>query len=298
VTFDRIAIVDWSAASQPSPPRPSADAIWIGEAGAGETYCRTRAEAMDRLEGLVRDTLARGQRLFIGADFPFGYPAGFAVALTGQPRAMALWDWLAARIEDAPDNRNNRFALAAAINARFPGLGPFWGRPAGLALQGLPERGRDRHGHGMPERRAVEAVVPRAQAVWKLYTTGSVGSQTLTGIPALARLARAFRGQVAVWPFQPWQAAPVVLAEVYPSLLAPEVQAHLAARPGIKDRVQVRLLAAALARLGHAGALDTLMRPDVAPEVLAEEGWILGAGAEALLRAACPAPDEIDLPPT
>jgi pantothenate kinase-related protein Tda10 len=46
---DRILIVDWSAASGPTPARPAADAIWIGAAGpAGpesEQYHRTRAAA-------------------------------------------------------------------------------------------------------------------------------------------------------------------------------------------------------------------------------------------------------------
>ncbi|MGQ0566888.1 MAG: molybdopterin molybdenumtransferase MoeA, partial [Gemmobacter sp.] len=285
--FDRIAILDWSAAAAPSPARPSPDAIWIGLAGDGETYHRTRAAAMDRLTGLIHQTLARGERLLIGADFPFGYPSGLAAALTGRPLALSLWDWLAARIEDAPDNRNNRFALAAEINAMFPGIGPFWGRPASLKLPALPERGRDRHGHPFPERRAVEALVPSAQPCWKLYTTGSVGSQALLGIAALARLRAAFPGQVAAWPFEPWHDAPVVLAEVYPSLLATAVRQAMAADPAaIKDALQVRLLAAAFARLDQTETFAPLFTPDAPAHVLAEQGWILGAGHEAAMRDA------------
>ncbi len=290
--FDRIAILDWSAASTPSPARPSADAIWIGVAGLGESYHRTRADAMKRLGELVDQTLARNQRLLIGADFPFGWPAGLATALTGKPLALALWDWLAAHVEDAADNRNNRFSLAAAINARFPGVGPFWGRPATLALPDLPDRGRDRHDHGFAERRAVEALVPTAQPCWKLYTTGSVGSQALLGVAALSRLRNAFPGQIAVWPFEPWDNAPVVLAEVYPSLLAAPVRRAMADDPAaIKDAVQVRLLAAALARLDRDGTLAALFAPGVPPGVLAEQGWILGAGHAAALCAAALSPD-------
>jgi molybdopterin molybdotransferase len=296
--FDRIAILDWSAASTPSPARPSPDAIWISIAEGGETYHRTRADAMDRLAALVTETLARGERLLIGADFPFAYPAGFAAALTGRPLALSLWDWLAAHVADAPDNRNNRFALAAAINARFPGIGPFWGRPATLDLPDLPERGRDRQGHPFPERRAVEALVPTAQPCWKLYTTGSVGSQALLGIRALARLRRAYPGQAAVWPFEDWTRAPVVLAEVYPSLLAGAVRRHMATDAAlIKDAVQVRLLARALARLDAQGALAPLFTVDAAPGVLAEQGWILGAGHEAALRQAAEAPPYPQPPP-
>ena len=63
----------------------------------------------------------------------------------------------------------------------------------------------------------MEAVVPRAQPVWKLYTTGSVGGQALTGLPLIARLARRARC-VRSGP----SSAPtgrLVLAEVYPSLI-------------------------------------------------------------------------------
>jgi hypothetical protein len=297
--FDRVAVVDWSAASAPSPARPSADAIWIGVARAdggteAPTYHRTRAAAGAALAAMVEAALAAGERLLIGADFPFGWPRGLAPALTGRARALALWDRLAARIEDGADNRNNRFEVAAAINARFPGVGPFWGRPSGLALPGLPERGSDRHGHGLPERRAVEARVPSAQPCWKLYTTGSVGSQALTGVPALARLRAAFPGRVAVWPFEPWEDAPVALAEVYPSLLAAEVAEVCATDPTvprdgrgrpIRDAAQVRVLAGALARLSAAGALEAALSPPAEAATLAEEGWILGVGSEAALRA-------------
>lgn len=295
--FERIVIVDWSAASARSPARPSADAIWIGAARADGTaepplYRRTRAEAVATLRAMAEAALAAGERLLIGADFPFGWPAGLAAALTGRPQALALWDWLAEAVQDGPDNRNNRFDVAARINAGLPGVGPFWGRPEGLDLPGLPARGSEREGHGLPERRAVEGRVASAQPCWKLYTTGSVGSQALTGVAALARLRAALPGAVAVWPFEPWQDAPVVLAEVYPSLLAAEVRAALAADPAaVKDAAQVRLLAGALARLSAEGGLGALLAPQAEAATLREEGWILGVGHEAALRAAAvPAP--------
>lgn len=271
--FDRVVIVDWSARSSPSPLRPSADAIWVGEAGAGEVYHRTRALAEADLAGRIAG-LGDGQRMLLGFDFPFAYPAGFAAAL-GCDGPLAVWDWLAARISDAADNANNRFEIAAAINRRFPGLGPFWGRPDRLALPDLPAQGRLRHGHGMAERRAVEHAVPAAQPVWKLYTTGSVGSQALLGLPVLSRLRRL--PGVTVWPFEP--PGQVVLAEVWPSLLAAQVAAEQGGE--IRDRVQVRVLARALKRLAAGGRLAPLF--DV-PEVAREEGWILGVGHAAALR--------------
>jgi molybdopterin-guanine dinucleotide biosynthesis protein B len=277
--FDTVAIVDWSATNGPSPAKPSPDAIWIGTASAqGETvqYFRTRAEAEAHLATLIATEQAAGRRLLLGFDFPMGYPAGFAARLTGQANPRAIWRWLADHITDDA-NRNNRFALADAINAGLGG-GPFWGRPASLPLPHLPERKAvDYAALGLPERRAAETHVPRAQPVWKLFTTGSVGSQALIGLPMIHRLSQ--RSGTAVWPFDPVTTAPVVLAEVYPSLLAPLV----AETPGIKDKAQVTLLARALYRLSVSGDLAALLTPPPLPEI-PEEGWILGAGhADALI---------------
>jgi molybdopterin-guanine dinucleotide biosynthesis protein B len=284
--FDTVVVVDWSASAAPSPARPSADAIWIGVAGTqGEatSYHRTRAEAEAALAALLDAEAAAGRVVLAGFDFPFGYPEGFAARLTGTGTAGAVRDWLARHLADGSDNSNNRFELAGRINAQLGGSGPFWGRPRGTSLPHLPEtRAVDYAALGLPERRRVETAVPRAQPVWKLYTTGSVGGQALTGLPVIARLSR--RPGCAVWPFDP-PTGSLVLAEVYPSLLAAEVAA--ATPPGgIKDEVQVRLLARALFRLAQTGGLAALLHdiPDWSGRQ--EEGWILGAGHEAALREA------------
>lgn len=277
----QIAVVDWSASAVPGPVRPRADALWLGLCGPGgeaQEYHRTRAGLAARLAGLI----ATGDWL-VGFDFPMGYPAGFASRLTGRAGAAAVWRWLAAAIRDDDRNANNRFQVAAAINRQIagPGTGPFWGRPAGLDLPDLPARKTvDYAALGLAERRLVETRVPRAQPVWKLYTTGSVGSQALTGLPVVARLA-AQQG-VSVWPFDP--PARVMLAEVYPSLLGARVDAAVAAGE-VKDRAQVRLLARALWRLQAAGGLAPLLQ-DVPAAARGDEGWILGAGHAATLQAA------------
>ena len=132
--FDRVIVADWSAASARSPARPSADAIWLGSQdanGASSSYHRSRASAETALSQAIDTALARGESLLIGCDFPMGYPTGFAARLTGTATARAVWAWLAAHIEDGPDNRNNRFQVAAQINPHFrhgglhrPVLGP------------------------------------------------------------------------------------------------------------------------------------------------------------------------------
>lgn len=271
--FDRVVIVDWSARSSPSPERASPDAIWVGEAGAGETYHRTRALAEADLARRIAGRPA-GQRMLIGFDFPFAYPAGFA-AMLGCDGPLAVWDWMAERIEDGPDNANNRFETAAGINGIAPGAGPFWGLPHGRKLADLPPTDAWKTSRRFCRKRRCEP--QGAQETWKLFGNGSVGSQALLGLPVLSRLRRL--PGVTVWPFEPM--GPVVLAEVWPSLLAARVAGEQGAE--IRDRVQVRVLARELARLARAGRLAPLF--DV-PEVAREEGWILGVGHEAALRCA------------
>ena len=287
--FDTFVIVDWSAKAAPSRARASADAIWIGvsrgDAAAVSTYHRTRQDAFEHLVRILEEELRQGRKVFAGFDFPFGYPAGLAVRVTGQPSAFSLWEWLESAVTDSAQNANNRFEVASQLNRLFPGVGPFWGRPS-TETADIPERGTDRQGHGLTERRHVEQAIPRAQTGWKLYTTGSVGSQTLLGLPRLQALRRHFGDALAVWPFEKAEAR-IVLAEVYPSLIDPLVKTQIAGRAdAIKDDVQVRLLAEAFAQLQKEGAFEALLDlPDLAE--IAEEGWILGAGHEAaLLRAA------------
>ncbi len=283
--FDRVIVVDWSAANLPTSPTNRANAVWVGchdAEGGAEWHHRTRAGAEAQLVTLIDTAQTEGLRVLIGFDFAMGYPSGFAARLTGEPRAEAVWRWLAGAITDV-DNRNNRFEVATRINALFPeGSGPFWSHPSGQSWPGLPFRrtGIDYDTLGLSETRMAEAAVPRAKSPWMLFNPGSVGSQSLLGLPMIHRLSQL--PEVAVWPFAAPD-APVVLAEVYPSLLAGPV-AILANTEGLTaDQAQVRLLSRALYRLARADRLAPLF--DAPPEA-AEEGWILGAHHAALLAEA------------
>jgi molybdopterin-guanine dinucleotide biosynthesis protein B len=284
--FDKVIIADWSASSSPSPRKPSANAIWIGVAGDGSTdpsYHRTRADAEATLRTMLGGAKAVGQRVLLGVDFPLGYPSGFAKQLTGQCGARAVWDWMATNVADGPDNANARFHLADRINRTFGHAGPYWGRPRGLKLEHLGECKRVDYGaFDLSERRRVEQDVPRAQPLWKLYTTGSVGSQAIMGMPMIHRLAQL--PGAAVWPFEDISQADLVIAEVYPSLIDAAVRAD--PRGMIKDAVQVDLLASGLWRLGQTGALAHMLAdvPDWAGRK--DEGWILGAGMSQTLLGA------------
>ena len=133
--FDTHIVVDWSARSERSPVKHTKDAIWWAGAcvegghvlALEPEYARTRDDALRRLVRLIAGELDAGRRVLVGFDFPFGYPEGVAAHLTGKASALALWEWLAERIEDGPDNANNRYKIAAKINAAYRGIGPCWG---------------------------------------------------------------------------------------------------------------------------------------------------------------------------
>lgn len=286
--FDRVIVADWSAANLPTSAVNRSNAIWLGchdAEGGAEWHHRTRASAEDQLSTLIDN--AAGQRLLIGFDFAMAYPAGFAARVTGEASPRALWRWLADRVEDGPDNRNNRFAVAQEINALFAeGHGPFWSHPTDQDWPGLPPRrsGIDYDTLGLAEFRMAEAITPGAKSPWMLFNPGSVGSQTLLGLPMIHRLSS--RPGIAVWPFDPpdvMAKAEVVLAEVYPSLIAGPVaiEANHFAIP--RDQAQVRLLSRALWVLSQREGLAHLME---CPEEAAEQGWILGTNDPALLAGA------------
>lgn len=276
MTFDTVVIVDWSGGKDTG-PRPRKDAIWAAvrrNDRAGEpVYLRNRDVAEAWLASLFRAELAEGRRVFAGFDFPFGYPAGFAARVTGRPDPLALWDWFAAALRDGPGG-NNRFHLAAKLNALFSGTGPFWFNGLGVDIAGLPRRGTLRDGlHGLAERRLCEGRAKGAFTCWQMGGAGAVGGQVMTGMARLSRLRAAFPGRVAVWPFEPLT-RPIALVEVWPSLFGREVEAGR--HPDeIRDRAQVRVLAGRVARMAREGSLAAAL--DAVPVAARrEEGWIFG----------------------
>jgi precorrin-8X/cobalt-precorrin-8 methylmutase len=275
--FDRVVVVDWSANSTPKLGR---DSIWIAE------YHRTGVVAVENLptraaaEAALVDLVESNptSATLLAVDFSLGYPVGTAAALglTGEPWS-AMWDLLAQDIDDDHRNANNRFAVAAALNARLSGTAaPFWGCPPSRATETLtPTKPRDFA--ELAEWRAVETCLRdrghRPFSSWQLLGVGAVGSQSLLGIPMIARLRRRLGDRVEVWPFTPAGGA-VVVAEVWPSLLAVDTSAL------VRDAAQVTATANWLAENDRRGALQTFFSPslpaDVSAAVTSEEGWVLG----------------------
>jgi precorrin-8X/cobalt-precorrin-8 methylmutase len=292
--FDAYVMVDWSAAAV---PRLGKDSIWIchlrrvgGDLQpAASINVPTRLEARAGLLDMLAANLAANLSTLIGFDFPFGYSEGFAARLgLGGPPWRASWELLASRIEEKPENGNNRFEVAAELNRQISsGPAPFWGCPtqaAGPFLQ--PTHHRQHEVLGLAEKRVADARTKGPQPVWKLVGAGAVGSQALTGIPIVHWLRHhpCLADASLVWPFEtglsvlhPREKPSIVFAEVYPSLI-PSVP-----RQGeVKDEAQVRTIAAYFASLDDAGALATLfggpadLTAEERARIETEESWILG----------------------
>lgn len=309
--FDLYLMVDWSARDQRCGGRH--DCIWIASGSISARSPHTlsplsRSEAEQFIRAQLQAAVRAKQRVLVCCDFGYGYPAGFATLLGRSVDNELLpwrfvWQYLSEHVKDdigtapreKPSNRSNRFDVASAINAAASmasSTGPFWSlsKPGSYVC--------------VPQRRPVQPFVCSSGSIaslritdqrvgsdtpFRLFGTGSVGSQVLTGIPRLhsIRFDRQFANCSAVWPFETgWAAASdswldlnvrILHAEIYPSVRSPLTDT-------IKDRGQVR------AMWHWARDLDSqdLLLPEFAippgissgsPEdvvIRNEEGWILG----------------------
>jgi hypothetical protein len=308
--FDVYFAVDWSARNVPSPLKPSKDAIWVGEKLAPgiedptvvrESYWNTRFACQMYLRDRLMHHVRLKRRVFIGFDFAYGYPTGFAKALglNGNiPPWRKIWNELSRLIVDDKNNCNNRFEVAAELNLRC-GLtpGPFWGCPATCNLPALTMKSPPQ---GYPYQVAPDLAIDRlrwvdkrergVQPIWKLIGSGSVGGQSLVGIPTVCRLRDDPTLQLVsrVWPFETGftlnptpEVGPFVLhGEIWPGVVPDPLDRSI----NIRDQAQVRAVVHWLCGLDTLGQLSELFtRPaDLSTEAtkacIEEEGWIIGGG--------------------
>jgi len=295
--FDAYIVVDWSANSA---PKTGADSVWYCclERREGQLMPLrlanppTRRQATAELADLLSDLIARDCHALVGFDFSLGYPCGFAARLRPDaPNWLSVWKEISGRIRDGVDNANNRFEVAAALNERISGAAfPFWGCPDAETRPTLGKtKPRGFNGGGLTELRMTEQAVRGPQPVWKLHYQGSVGSQTLTGIPCVFSLRHHpwLADATRIWPFETGLGTlekrntigrRLVFAEVYPSMISPRIQSG-----DIKDAAQVRTLAEHFAALDGKDMLALLfagpgsLSANERHAVESEEGWILGA---------------------
>jgi nucleotidyltransferase substrate binding protein (TIGR01987 family) len=309
--FDAYVMVDWSGGD--SRRCGEDDCIWIAhgartdEIPATQSPCsRTEAEVAIRslLEPFAE---SRENRVLVCADFGYGYPTGFAsllpqsVGITREREPWrVVWEYLRSHMQDdlrttpgrVPSNRSNRFDVADTINAAAstPGSsGPFWCLFKKGSRASVPQNRPAQPFGGAIEPLRITDRRAKSDTPFRLFGTGSVGSQMLTGIPRFERLRfdPKFSPHSAVWPFETGWAPTsgawlnpglrIVHAEIYPSVRAPLSDT-------IKDRGQVRAMWHWAHRLDAQGLLvNEFMIPlgieSGSPDdvvIRSEEGWILG----------------------
>jgi len=306
--FDVYIAVDWSARNVPSSPKPVHDALWVGERDIidkqdKETYWRTRYECIKYLDTVLVNNVRQNKRVIIGYDLDFGFPAGFISTLDmpgAEPKWQKMWSKLCHLIEDDKTNANNRFEVASKLNALCMGnqlenIGPFWGCPLNKMSKSLYYKSPKypfitKNGQVLKKSRWTETLEPKAQPVWKLIGSGSVGGQTLVGIPAVARLRYnpSLTAISKIWPFEtgfnvvkiPFGVPFVLHVEIWPGILSGKLDPTIA----IRDQAQVRASVQWISECDETGLLMQLLGPPknlsetAQQECVEEEGWVLGSG--------------------
>jgi precorrin-8X/cobalt-precorrin-8 methylmutase len=283
--FTHYIAVDWSARNE---PKRGKDSIWISEDSLEKGHIglwniRTRYEAIQSIEERIRYAIKSEQRLLIGFDFAFGYPAGFAKAVTEEASWRSIWNWLAEVVVDNSKNQSNRYAVAGQMNSII-GLeaGPFWGHPHQHEYANLGPRKPADNPSSFSLLREIEKKTHGAKSVFQLAYNGAVGSQTILGIASLARLISKpeLSNHIEVWPFETLNryetSKPITFAEIYPSSHKVNRDMH-----DILDAAQVRSVSRDMAYWDKTDVLSDKLKvsgltSEQSRRVISEEGWILG----------------------
>ncbi len=200
---DRVMAVDWSGATSGERRK-----IWMAEIAAGRIVrlCSgwSRPAITDELVRAATCAANNGERLVIGLDFSFSFPASF-VRAHGFTSAAAVWaHWTEDRVR----------ALLAHCEA------PFWGR--------APQTTKPR-GNGAPpdwlrdtERTDLAGLGGAPFSIFQVMGAGAVGTASLRGFATLHALHEA---GVPIWPFtNDSGGAGAVVAEIWPRTFAPAVR--------------------------------------------------------------------------
>ena len=310
--FDAYIMVDWSGGDRRRANKQ--DCIWIAHAPAAADAPMTvsppsRTEATQFIRAQLQSTVAAKKgRVLLCADFGYGYPGGFASLLPKSgpgelPAWRIVWRYLSEHVQDdvgtesgrQPTNRSNRFEVANTINAALSSQtspGPFWCQFKAGVHSYIPQK-QPPQPFACTSRPIVRLRITdrraKSDTPFRLFGTGSVGGQVLTGIPRLEnmRFDPEFAECSAVWPFETgWAPASgswldpqlrVLHAEIYPS-----VRERLS--DPIKDRGQVRAMWQWARDLDASNLLikEFAIPPGIVSKsaedsvIRSEEGWILG----------------------
>ena len=185
----RCIAVDWSGAIARGYQR---EHIWLAVAEPGRLIRLEHGLTRDEVVATLVNEIQPGGPVAIGLDFAFSFPQWYLERRNRQ-NVRALWDLAAGEGEQ----------WLAGDTCPFWGRpGPYEHRPENLTVDlQFRETDEEQMGRGQPK------------SVFKVNGAGAVGTGTIRGLPALARLQDA---GATIWPFDaPNPGRPNVI-EIYP----------------------------------------------------------------------------------
>lgn len=281
VLFDAYAFADYRGGQRDGPGVVLCFALGVGPV-CRVTGVRNRKTLDLAWRQMLRGASARGARLCFGQDHQYGVPIDLARELelpTDDWRMGMELLFAGARGALAREAKAGEFARAVNEELRARGAKPyFWS--ATKEGYGLPSSAPRRDGqyrlteksHGFPFSRVGD--------------NGTVGGQTIVGLPRILELLRWADGErvpVAVWPFDGLGVGEIperthVMWEPYPTL----VRASGIAQSDLNDAHAATLWARDRDRAGALGCeLDLSGLDSAAHRRVAFEGWIAGVDPRA-----------------
>lgn len=236
---------------------------------------------MSHLTKRLRYHDSLGTRVLCGFDFQYSFPAGFWRTLTN---LSEIWEQMAQGMADGvpglpqvvEEPKSNAREWAEVANnqiARQLGcsVGPFWGPnfsqakdPGFFRSQKLP----------FDEYRIVEKRLPGCKPIFKIGGRGSVGLQSLCGIPGLFRLRSICSAQkipMHFWPFDGWDFRGThTVVEWYPAIY------NKGQKSDKKDACACVEWAQSMDEDGTLSRFFTPWLPSFEKTQAIFEGWVLG----------------------
>jgi hypothetical protein len=189
----RAIAIDWSGRADAAGQRA---AIWTAVGEAGEL--RSLANGRDRGEAVAAALAAieREPATLLGLDFAFSWPR---------------WYLRRERLSAPEEAWARAGALAALPGRALPR--PFWG----AGVRRLADAGLDGRDPLRLTERSPDAAAAGARSAFQAGGAGTVGLQTIRGMPHLTALRRA---GVAIWPFDDARRGTPAAVEIFPRMLA------------------------------------------------------------------------------
>lgn len=290
--FDTIAFADYSGSEDPALQRKKIALAVISRPQRGRygqpavSTGMTREDLRRRVDTLLQEEAAKGRRVLFGFDHQYAFPVRFSAAIANALGEVHSWRFQRELLADGRTGipvaavQEKTGDMARAWAAQFNswargqwGCNIFWG-PNFSSQVCDPKFSFAQHGLDPLRRVEQRTHTGGMKSIFKIGGNGTVGLQSLSGIPHLHRLLESARDRyrVHVWPFDGFEchAEAHVLAEIYPTIQ------NRGVRGDKEDAAQAVLWAA---QFDESDALEGYFRPKLTPDVERDamtEGWVLG----------------------